>query len=220
MIVKKNAESKVEEYLIKLILNGKVSPGTYLKPERQLAIELGYTRPVIHKAIIRLESKGLVTIVPRQGVMVNDYRITGKLELLENLFDLNRQGIHPALNRSMLRFIHRNFQSLLIELASDKSNTLKFHQNPIESGEDIFNWMHGYAMSSKNVIYTMLFNEFKLGILNVGDAIVKADKQFLQQGRKSIDHAVESGHIDDIEVLLHQWFNTIEKLWLGGEKSE
>jgi hypothetical protein len=170
-----------------------------------------------------LETKGLVTIVSRQGVLVNDYRITGKLELLEHLYDLDRKGIHPKLNQSMCRFIKANFQTLLVELASKNCNlksciTPKSDRVPLTSGEEIFKWMHDYAMCSENVIYTMLFNEFKVGIFNVGDAVVKADADCIELGRMSIDHAVDSGHVDVIEGLLEQWFKTIEKLWLGGEE--
>jgi len=56
----KSAEAKVEALLVTGILNGKYPALSRLKPERELADAFGYSRSVVHKAIIRLESKGLL----------------------------------------------------------------------------------------------------------------------------------------------------------------
>lgn len=53
------------------ILLGELEPGTALQ-EKGLADEFGVSRTPIREALIRLESDGLVRIVPKQGVYVSE----------------------------------------------------------------------------------------------------------------------------------------------------
>jgi len=87
-----------------LILGGSVRPGQKLPPERELAAQLGVSRPVVHAGIIRLEQKGLVRIEPRHGCYVNDYRRSGSAELLTSLWKHKGDELEPAIIESMLEF--------------------------------------------------------------------------------------------------------------------
>ena len=49
-----------------MILEGSVSPGEKLPPERELALQFDVSRPSLREAIQKLEAKGLVT--RKQGV--------------------------------------------------------------------------------------------------------------------------------------------------------
>ena len=60
-------ENYVESCIVDSIFNNEYNPGDKLEPERELAIKFECSRPVIHRAIIRLEEKGLVKIIPREG---------------------------------------------------------------------------------------------------------------------------------------------------------
>lgn len=70
----------------RLILSGELAPGDRLPPERDLAVRLGVSRPVVHEALLELESRGLVTVIPRVGTRINDFRREGSLALLESVF--------------------------------------------------------------------------------------------------------------------------------------
>lgn len=70
----------------RLILSGELAPGDRLPPERDLAVRLGVSRPVVHEALLELEARGLVTVIPRVGTRINDFRREGSLALLESLF--------------------------------------------------------------------------------------------------------------------------------------
>ena len=58
-----------------LILTGRLAIGQKLPPERELALQLGVSRPVVHEGLVELAAKGLVKLKPRAGAVVNDYRM-------------------------------------------------------------------------------------------------------------------------------------------------
>ncbi|MCK5153376.1 MAG: FadR family transcriptional regulator, partial [Spirochaetales bacterium] len=47
-----------------LILSGKIVSGETLPSERDLALQMGVSRPVVHEGLLELSAKGLVTIKP------------------------------------------------------------------------------------------------------------------------------------------------------------
>lgn len=217
-----SAESYVEDALVKAILNRKYPVGSFLPPERELANLLGYSRPVIHKAIIRLEGKGLVTIRPRQGVVVNDYRMHGKLELLEHLYSMYRDAIDPEIVKSSQLLVQRNLHQLLHELMQGdrKGHQLcKTGRPPIDSGEDVFRWIQEYALQSDNVLYAMLFNEFKRGIINVAQGAIDEDLTLVRQLVCVLSDAIDARDTDVFEHASSQLFDTLITLWMkGGRK--
>ena len=219
----KSAEAIVEELLTRGILNGKYPAFSKLKPERELALEFGYSRPVVHKAIIRLESKGLLTIIPRQGVHVNDYRETGRLGLLESIYDLYHGGISISLNQSMLAFIQNNLEAMVLlilygpaENRRDCHETLRKHE--FEKSVDVFIWLQNYAFCSDNAIYPMLLNEFKSGILNVSEAVLKHGNLAMFEEKLSAVTELLSDSINPDRDVVHQTIQTlfsfIEENWL------
>lgn len=63
----------VQEILTK-ILSGELKPGTRLPAERELAEAMGISRSSVNHGIMELENMGFLTITPRRGTVVNDYR--------------------------------------------------------------------------------------------------------------------------------------------------
>ena len=84
-----------------LILSGQLQIGQKLPSERELVLRLGVSRPVVHKGLVDLEAKGLVTLIPRVGAVVNDYRREGSLALLNSLVTYQKgregQGFKPII---------------------------------------------------------------------------------------------------------------------------
>ena len=97
-------KSEVVHQIESLILAGAYKPGDKLPPERELALKLGVSRPVVHTGIAELEQKGLVRIEPRFGCFVNDYRTSGSAELLSSLWRHKGEEIEPAIVESMMEF--------------------------------------------------------------------------------------------------------------------
>ncbi|MBP1711539.1 MAG: GntR domain protein, partial [Deltaproteobacteria bacterium] len=86
-----------------LILSGKIKIGQKLPSERELALQLGVSRPVVHEGLVELASRGLVSLKPRIGATVNDYRKEGSISLLASLIQYQKGKLEPELLESLLQ---------------------------------------------------------------------------------------------------------------------
>lgn len=205
-------ERHVESCIVDSIFNNEYNSGDKLEPERELALKFKCSRPVVHRAIIRLEEKGLVRIIPRKCVVVLDYKLCGKLSLLEHIILKEKDNISRKLNHDMLMFIKNNFISLVEYFRNEK----KLPNNISLKGEnDYFKFLMDYAKQTNNIVNIMLLNEFKVGILNVTESILN-NKQ-LRDHFLEIESLVIEKKIDKAISLIHFTFEEIEHLWIGGE---
>lgn len=74
-----------EESVITAILNGDYPAGALLPAERELAVQLGVTRPTLREALQRLARDGWVTIRQGKSTVVNDIWREGGLNVLGDL---------------------------------------------------------------------------------------------------------------------------------------
>lgn len=97
------------------ILEGSLRPADRLPPERELAIELGVSRPSLREAIQKLASRGLVQ--SRQG---GGTYVTDRLE--SRFFDpwQDMLGEHPNLREDMLEF-RRMLEGQAAEWAAERA---------------------------------------------------------------------------------------------------
>ena len=157
-----------------LILSGVFPIRQKLPSERELALQLGVSRPVVHEGLVDLAAKGLVTMIPRVGTMVNDYRQEGSLALLTSLVNYHQGDLEPELLGSLLEMrllfevetarlaaLHRTGEQL-----SSLHGFIREEEN-IDS-QDIegisaldFAFHHLVALASGNHIYPLLLNSFK-----------------------------------------------------------
>ncbi len=90
--LKDAAITRLEE----LVLSGEWQAGTRLPSERDLAEQLGISRPVLHEALVDLAAKGLVRIEARRGVFINDFRTSGSLAILSSLLAYSNGQLDPT----------------------------------------------------------------------------------------------------------------------------
>ncbi|QSH93071.1 FadR family transcriptional regulator [Treponema medium] len=83
--VKSNKERFIEQ-METLLLMHLILPGEQLPPERELAQQMGVSRPVIHEGLLELGARGLISIRPRHGWIVNNFTEEGALPLLSSLY--------------------------------------------------------------------------------------------------------------------------------------
>jgi GntR family negative regulator for fad regulon and positive regulator of fabA len=74
-----------EETLVNAILDGVYPAGTTLPGERDLAAQLGVTRPTLREVLGRLERDGWLKIQHGKSTRVNDFWLEGGLNVLEAL---------------------------------------------------------------------------------------------------------------------------------------
>ncbi len=161
-------------YMEELILRGSLKPGERLPPERELAKKFGVSRPIVHEGILTLETRGLVTLRPRHGVVVNDYRKQGTLDLLLSLIKGTDHKLGPGLTGDLEYFrilMERDMVSLICNRESDDSeglHTLKEINRQMskndqaeELAEQDFCFHLQLALVSGNAIYALLTNTLK-----------------------------------------------------------
>ena len=163
-----------------LILSGAFPIGHKLPSERELALQLGVSRPIVHEGLVDLASKGLVTLIPRVGTVVNDYRKEGSLSLLTSLVNYHQGNLETGLLDSLLEM------RLLFEVETARLAAVNRSEEQLESfrsllqeedhidhldvegvGELDFNFHHLVALASGNLIYPLLINSFKQCYLNL-----------------------------------------------------
>jgi DNA-binding FadR family transcriptional regulator len=157
-----------------LILTGKLAMGQKLPPERELALQLGVSRPVVHEGLLDLAVKGLVTMRPRLGTVVNDYRREGSLAILESLVRFRKGNLNPELLKSLLDI------RALVEVETARLAALNRSDGHMESFRDLlareealspvdiegitqidFEFHHLISLASCNLVYPLLLNSFK-----------------------------------------------------------
>jgi GntR family transcriptional regulator, transcriptional repressor for pyruvate dehydrogenase complex len=100
----KSLKAAAVEELERLIISGKLSMGSAMPPERELAARLGVSRPVVHEAMVELASKGFVRVEPRRGAFVNDFYRHGTLAILETIVVHNGGEFPPEALADVLAF--------------------------------------------------------------------------------------------------------------------
>jgi len=160
--------------LEELILSGRVKAGEKLAPERELALRLGVSRPVVHEALVDLSAKGLVKIIPRIGTVVTDYFREGSLALLMSIINYQKQDLDPDILDGLLD-MRKLFETETARLAAKRRTTKQLEgfykiifeesqTRPDETEKIValdFDFHLSLTEASSNVIYTLLINSFK-----------------------------------------------------------
>jgi fatty acid metabolism transcriptional regulator FadR len=178
-----NADSLKQVFIRKfegLIFSGHFSIGEKLPPERELAKQLCVSRPVVHEGLVNLAAKGLVTMKPRVGTFINDYRKEGSLFLLTSLFEYDDGQVSDQLLGSMLemRMLLEVESAGLAAINRQDTHLTQFEalleeEHRVETTDARklaavdFNYHHLVAIASGNMIYPLIMNSLKQFYINV-----------------------------------------------------
>lgn len=169
-----NLKDTCVQRLEELILSGELTAGEKLPSERDLALRLNISRPVLHEALVELSARGLVSILPRRGVIINDYRKTGSCAILSSLLTYHNGQLDP-------KFIDSLFaMRLLVEVetatlaarnaTTEQVNELQemtevkreFTGGEIQALTNLdFDFHLLIAIASGNLVYPLILNSFK-----------------------------------------------------------
>ncbi|MGZ0152893.1 GntR family transcriptional regulator [Kribbella sp. WER1] len=89
----RSLRDQVRQILRNWIVSGRLQPGVRLR-ELEVAEELGISRVPVREAIAMLEAEGLLTSVPRRGVLVKQLQVKD----IEDLFDI-REALEALVAR-------------------------------------------------------------------------------------------------------------------------
>jgi len=158
------------QQILSKILSGELKPGDRLPAERDLAEAMGISRSSVNHGLMELENMGFLTITPRRGTIVNDYRKRptpqslaavmryGSVEMDRSLFsDLmdTRQLIERECARLACTNIYpstlEEMQSLVDQLAAE----------PKDPTELLYQFHYQLTQASGNTIYSMVYRGFE-----------------------------------------------------------
>ncbi len=192
-----------------LILSGKIKIGEKLPPERELALQLGVSRPVVHEGLVELASRGLVSIKPRFGATVNDYRKEGSIALMASLIQYQKGNLEPELLESLLR-IRMMLEPPFARLAARNRTSeqiLELHgilekeaaangRNPQALTDLDFEFHLLIALASGNRVYPLLLNSFRSVYTNLSGQFFRNTKvtDAVHGYHEKMVNAVESGN--------------------------
>jgi GntR family transcriptional regulator, transcriptional repressor for pyruvate dehydrogenase complex len=209
-----------------IILSEDLLPGEKLPSERDLALQLGVSRPVVHEGLVDLANKGLLTMKPRAGAIVNDYKKHGSIFLLTSLLNYNKKKFEPKLVKNMLD-VRSLFEVEIARLASlnrtDRQlKELFFHiekekkcnLNNIDSVLELdFTFHHLLSLATDNLVYPLLLNSFKNFYNNL------ASEFFEESGIVKIVFDIHNKIVNQVEKKDHKGAAETMKFMLQhGEK--
>jgi GntR family negative regulator for fad regulon and positive regulator of fabA len=156
-----------EHNLLTSILNGTYLPGETLPSERELAKQMGVTRPTLRETLKRLASEGWMTIRQGKATVMNDYWREGGLGLLSSMskygeflpvgFITNLLEIRVILFPAMGRLAAQNAPGALLDY-------LKGVEQLADKAEAFAEYDWGLqvlmARKSNNPVFPLIVNDF------------------------------------------------------------
>lgn len=151
------------------ILSGELKPGDHLPPERELAAMLGVSRSSVNQSLLELESMGFLSIRPRRGTVVCDYRKCPTPQSLAALMRYDSAELDRSIFSDMMDF------RLLIETECARLACANIYENTfaemtacvdvLEQGGDpsdaLYQFHYRLTQASGNGVYSMLFRAFE-----------------------------------------------------------
>jgi GntR family transcriptional regulator, transcriptional repressor for pyruvate dehydrogenase complex len=165
-----------------LILSGRYTTGDRIPAERELSKSYHISRPIIHEGLLDLARKGFVTISPRRGTFVNDFRKLGSPEMLASLFAFSGGKLSAKMYDSLLEFrILFELEAVRKVVARKTDQDVRYLKglmkeetellesmaespsaiHPAGAADLDFRFHQALMMASGNEVYPMLFNSFK-----------------------------------------------------------
>ena len=150
------------------ILSGELTVGTRLPTERELAAQMQVSRAVVNAGISELARQGFVTVVPRVGTVVADYRRSGTIDTLLAIMDFQGQLLGREEIRSLLQ-VRRALEKLAVHLAVQAASDEELRQlaglldgltraeTPAQGAEAAYAFHHELMLISGNTILPLLY---------------------------------------------------------------
>jgi len=156
-----------EEALVTAILEGTYPPDSTLPGERDLAAQMGVTRPTLRETLQRLACEGWLTIQQGKATRVNDFWTEGGLTVLGALVRYSEQlppDFVPNLLEVRLALAPAYTRAAVESSAVTVAECLADHASLDDTPEALaaYDWRlhHTLTVASGNPVYTLILNGF------------------------------------------------------------
>lgn len=175
----KNTDSvaaKAAKEILSKILSGELKAGLHLPTEREIAEQMGISRASVHQALLELELQGFVSIIPRHGTVVKDFRkqptpqslealmSSDSLELDRSLFDDmmdTRLWLESECARRACTHIYDSTLSEMRALICDMAKP------GADTADIVYRFHYRLVQASGNSLYSMIFRGFEPVLRNM-----------------------------------------------------
>ena len=156
-----------EETLVAAIMDDTYPPGAKLPGERDLAAQLGVTRPTLRESLQRLERDGWITIHQGKPTVVNDFWREGGLNVLSTIVRYDQQ-LPPGFVTHLLEvrlIMAPDYARAAVEHdpASVRAHLVQYPElEETATAYTAFDWTlhHILTIASGNPIYPLILNGF------------------------------------------------------------
>ena len=156
--------------LLGKILSGELKAGVWLPAERDMAEQMGISRATLHQAVLQLETQGFLSIQPRKGTVVCDYRRHPSPQILGAIMNYGSIEIdHPLFRDLMATRIWLETECTRLACENAYESTLDEMEKLLEEAEKpgaditelLYRFHYKLTQTSGNSIYTMIFCSFE-----------------------------------------------------------
>lgn len=215
-----------ENRLVEAILDGTFAINSTLPPERELAEQLGVTRPTLREALQRLSRDGWLEIRQGKPTRVRDFWREGNLTILGTVARFP-QYLPTDFVKHLLQIrllLAPEYTRLAVQ--NSKKSVLQFLDRRIEldDNKEVF---VDYDMNlhilctqlSGNPVFTLIFNGFIDLYRNMGALYfsIPASRESSRNYYTALATAASSGNLDDVESVVRSTMNESITLWQKAE---
>ena len=153
------------------ILSGTLAIGEKLPPEREIAQQMQISRSVVNDGIVEMAKKGFLTIIPRQGTYVADFKKYATADILVSIMkhgSLSHDYILSTLEIRKL-FMCYALEGCIERIDGNGFERMKqichdfYYSKTAEEGSELlYNFDHCIAEYSGNLLVPILFSSFKI----------------------------------------------------------
>lgn len=214
----KSSKQLFIEHMEELLLTDMLFPGERLPSERDLAEQTGISRPIIHDALSELGARGLISIRPRHGWIVNDFIKNGSLSVLNSLYrfssettaaqiDADLEEVRRiVLTESLKKYFERRSAETASFNLADKLNCI-LEENPEKeefksavgiqaTAEKDFLFYRTIIEAGGNVVFLLLFNSAKElyhNKLELFFSLHKENRVYADTMKRTLVNAIKNG---------------------------
>ena len=157
-----------EQRLLDAILSGHFAVNSYLPGERDLAAQIGVTRPTLREALQRLARDGWLDIQHGKPTRVRDYWLEGTMGVLSTLAQMPAQQtsdfvVHLLETRILLApaYTRQAMEAASSEIAALLTQFTDLEDTPTAFANADWELHHLLTLRAENPIFRLLLNSFQ-----------------------------------------------------------